>query len=361
MQALSATAPPATVTATRSGWIVSPAFDLALFLLSSLVTLIPWLAVDRFRVHPFYVLAGVAIASNGPHLISTWTRVYFDGRERFARPLHYWLVPALISLAVLGFILVDGRDTVWLRTILFYWASWHFAAQCWGLLRIYQRKHGVHEQPVALLEKALLFTGAGWCVLHRIFTGPWNLFGVPIWHPSPPAWVVNGVGAAAATLALSYLFGRLADWIRHGVVPDLRRLLMIASTVGAFAVPFLLIKDGTAAFAAAAAWHGFQYLGIVYFYNRNRYRGGLDRSATVVSWLSQPRRGALYFAFLLAVAGVVYGGLAGLARLTRGTSWDEGTWGLFIWTSLTFSHYYLDGVIWKLRRDRTLTERLEAV
>src|SRR5207245_1278733 len=104
-----------------------------------------------------------------------------------------------ISLGVLGFLLADGRDSPWLRTVLFYWASWHFASQCWGLLRIYQRKQGVADTPVAKLEKALLFGGTGWCVLHRLFTGPWSLFGVPIWHPSPPAWLVNGVGAAVLT------------------------------------------------------------------------------------------------------------------------------------------------------------------
>src|SRR5690349_1900646 len=129
--------------ATAPGWIVSSRFDLAVFLLSSLVTLVPWIAVDHFGVSAFYVLAAVAICSNGPHLASTWTRVYLDGRERFRRPFAYFAVPALLAAMVLAFILVDGRETAWLRTILFFWASWHFAAQCWGLLRIYQRKQGV--------------------------------------------------------------------------------------------------------------------------------------------------------------------------------------------------------------------------
>src|SRR5258706_6701134 len=117
---------------TRSGesrWIVSARFDLAVFIFSAAITLVPWLAVDRLGVHPFYVLAAVAIGSNGPHLAPTSTRVYLDGRERFRRPFHYWVMPALITGCVLGFILVYGRESPWLRTVLFYWTSLHFIAQ----------------------------------------------------------------------------------------------------------------------------------------------------------------------------------------------------------------------------------------
>jgi|SRR5579871_1426397 len=341
-------------------WIVSARFDLAIFLFSSAVTLVPWLAVGRFGVAPYYILAAVAIASNGPHLVSTWTRVYMDGRERFRRPLHYYLIPSLIVCGVLAFLLIDGRDSPWLRTVLFYWASWHFMAQCWGLLRIYQRKHGVAGLPIAKVEKALLFGGASWCVLHRIFTGPWTLFAIPIWHPRLPAWFVNLFGAAVLGTAVFYIILRIAEWRRSDKVPELRRPAMIASTVFAFAVPFILIKDGTAAFAAAACWHGIQYLGIVWFYNRNRYQEGIDPRARLMSWVSQKGRWPFYFIVLLVIAALAYLSIKGLSRLTVDTTWDLNTWALFVWTSLTFTHYWLDGVIWKLRKDRTLSARLQA-
>jgi hypothetical protein len=349
----------AAVSSTRSRWIVSPRFDLAVFILSAAVTAIPWIAVDHLHVHPFYILAAVAVSANGPHLVSTWTRVYLDGSERWRRPIAYFVVPGLLAAFVLTVILVDGASTSWLRTILFYWAAWHFMAQCWGLLRIYQRKHGVAETRGALVEKALLFGGCSWCVLHRLFTGPWTLFGGWVFHPSPPAWLVNGTGAAVATLAIFDLGRRIVEW-RRGSRVDLQRPAFILSSVGAFAVPFLVIRDGTAAFAAAAAWHAIQYLGIVWFYNRNRYREGLDSRAKMVSFVSQPRRAPLYFALLLALAGAAYLALLGAARATVGTSWDFGAWSLFVWTSLTFGHYWLDGVIWKLRKDRELVVRLEA-
>ncbi len=44
--------------------------------------------------------------------------------------------------------------------------------------------------------------------------------------------------------------------------------------------------------------------------------------------------------------------------LTRGTAWTMETWAGVVWLSFTFSHYYLDGVIWKLRRDPVLATSL---
>ena len=49
--------------------------------------------------------------------------------------------------------------------------------------------------PLARLEKALVFLPALFFVLHRIYTGPWMLFGSEVLHPRPRAWMVNGLGA----------------------------------------------------------------------------------------------------------------------------------------------------------------------
>src|SRR4051812_45296695 len=82
--------------AVASDWMVSPAIDLLLFVGVTLTTLLPWLASDVFHVPGYHVLIAVAFA-NGPHLISTWTRVYLPKRERFRRPLHYWVIPSLLA------------------------------------------------------------------------------------------------------------------------------------------------------------------------------------------------------------------------------------------------------------------------
>lgn len=327
-------------------WMVSPSFDLTFFVGTALVVLLPWLAIEHFGVDAFYVIAAVAIAANGPHLISTWTRVYLDGNERFRRPVHYWLIPAVIAGAVVTLILAEGRYSRTLRTVLFYWAFWHFMMQNWGILRIYQRRSGDAETRMANLERAVLWLGALWPMLHRLATGPRVLFGAEIRYPTLEPWMVNGVGALLVAASSSYVVIRVVQWRRGEKVPLIRPLFLAASWFGFF-VPFVLIKqNGSAAFAAAACWHGLQYLGIVWFFNRNRWKSGVDRRARMVSWVSQPGRVPFYFFSLLGIAAIIYAGVLAASRVAL----DAQRLGAIVWLSLTFGHYWLDGVIWKLRK-----------
>jgi hypothetical protein len=323
--------------------MVSPAVDLAVFVGVTATALLPWLASDVLHVRGYFILAAVALA-NGPHLISTWTRVYLPRRERFRRPIHYWVVPGLLAAFAVGcYADGGGRGPTLVRTAIFYWASWHFASQSWGILRIYQRRHDAADGARARLEKALIFLPALFCVVHRLYTGPWTLFGVEILHPRPRAWMVNGLGALLAALAALYV----ASWIARprGVV-WLRPLYMAMSAFG-FYLPYLVIRDGTAAFAAAALWHAIQYIGIVWLYNRRRYAGGIDPDARLIAEVSQPGRSLAYVGVIALCAAAVYA-VAWAVALAAGVAFQS--FALTVWTALTLGHYYLDGVIWKFRQ-----------
>jgi hypothetical protein len=68
----------------------------------------------------------------------------------------------------------------------------------------------------------------------------------------------------------------------------------------------------------------------------------------------------------MALAGCVYATAGLMSALTSGTieavqvpalkvltmlpAWNFYTWAGIIWVSATLSHYWIDGVIWKLRR-----------
>lgn len=293
----------------------------------------------------YYVLVAVALF-NGPHLISTWTRVYLPARERFRRPLHYWLVPGLLTAFAIGSLAAGGLGPIYLRSVIFYWATWHFVAQAYGILRIYQRKHGVIDTVEARLEKAILFLACFFCVLRRIYTGPWDLFGVQIIHPFPRAWEVNAFGAITVVVALVYVARLVA---RGDFGPATRiRVALVGFTAFGFAMPFLVIKNGTSAFAAAALWHAIQYVGIVWHYNRTRYAGGRDPDAPLLSWSSQPGAGRAlaYVGIIVACAAGVY---AVALAMMRVVGWSLAETSLALWTALTLGHYYLDGVIWKSR------------
>ncbi len=348
--------------AARSPFIASPLFDGIFFFGSVAAVLVAWGAA-ALGVNSFYVLAAVAVVANGPHLTSTWTRVYFDRREWRSRPFHIFVVPAFIAVTVaLVTHLAGAHGTRVLNSILLYWATWHFVAQNWGLLRIYQRKSGEPDDSLALrLEKPLLFLWVLWCLLHRLYTGPRVLFGTEVLYLPLPRPVVDGLLGPILFLFAVYVFLRIRDRRAPYARSALIRAGFLACAFTGFFVPFQLIKtDDTTAFAAAACWHGLQYLGIVRFYHRNAWRSGVHPDAKIVSWLSQPGklRLVLYAAFLLALAGSAYGIIYAAAWLTRGTSWSLYQWGAVVWLSLTFSHYYIDGVIWRLSKSPEVAQRV---
>ena len=139
----------ADIAPSRSLFIASPTKDFLFFFLSVSVVFLAWLAAAVFKVQGFYILAAVAVVSNGPHLISTWTRVYFDSREWKAQPVLLVGVPVLIGAFVVYANLKLGLTGVRiLNSTILYWATWHFVAQNWGILRIYQRKSGEPETSI---------------------------------------------------------------------------------------------------------------------------------------------------------------------------------------------------------------------
>ena len=155
------------------------------------------------------------------------------------------------------------------------------------------------------------------------------------------AGVVMGVLVAALVVDR-------ANQVRQGQPLAWRRLAFVGSAVFAFWVPFMLIKDGSAAFAAAACWHGFQYLGIVFHYNQKKFDKRDDNDgARLIGWVSQPGRWWAYMALLWAMAASVYVLVFGISafvdmRFTKIAA--------IVWAGLTLAHYWIDGLIWKMRK-----------
>jgi hypothetical protein len=336
--------------ATPSISIITPWKDFWFFFASTAVVWLAWFASSVLHIDGYTVLAVVAVVSNGPHLVSTWTRVYFDSREWRDRPWSTVWAPLAIMVGV--YVLMQHVDIGFrlANSVILYWATWHFVAQNWGILRIYQRKSGEPVGGWAMkLERPLLLLTVLFCFEHRMYTGPRVLFGVEIYYLLPPYWLVMAMLVPLVVMFVALVVQRLrereAPWARAAWV----RVAFIACSFMGFFVPFQLItSDDTSAFAAAAAWHGFQYLGMVRYYHRNTWRNGVEPRAKLISWLGQPgwQRAALYMALLWGLAGAVYGVIFVLSLVAL----DFNRWAGIIWVGLTLSHYWIDGVIWKLRR-----------
>jgi hypothetical protein len=332
--------------------IISPTKDFLFFFLSSAVVFLVWLASSVFHIDGFTILAVVAVSANAPHLVSTWTRAYFDTRTLKEKPLALIALPLVIFAIILTLTFkFEVVGTKIINSTILYWATWHFVAQNWGILRIYQRKSGEDLNSWAMkMERPLLMISVLFCLAHRIYTGPRMLFGVEVFYLALPYNLVLALLAPIAALLGFIVTVRLRQKKESFNRSSWIRLAFIATSFIGFFVPFQMITtDDTSAFAAAACWHAIQYLGIVKHHNMNTFRAGIEPKAKIISWLSQPgyKRAILYFAFLWALAGSVYGVILLFSFVTKH---DFYVWAGIIWVTLTLSHYLVDGFIWKLRR-----------
>ena len=106
--------------------------------------IVAWIAATVITVNGFYILAPSRWSRTAPTFVSTWTRVYFDRREWKRQP--DWLIGGMHDRDRGRRRLLEHvpriTGTRILNGAILYWATWHFVAQNWGILRIYQRKSG---------------------------------------------------------------------------------------------------------------------------------------------------------------------------------------------------------------------------
>jgi hypothetical protein len=113
-------------------------------------------------------------------------------------------------------------------------------------------------------------------------------------------------------------------------------------------------------------FHNIQYLGLVWFYNRNRY-GQASPSVGPAFWIN---RSLVRFLAACGVFSVVYllfacwtdvfPGCGVFAGFTLGAI-TASQIGLCLWWGLALQHYYLDQRIWRLSADASLKRYLKLV
>jgi hypothetical protein len=116
-----------------------------------------------------------------------------------------------------------------------------------------------------------------------------------------------------------------------------------------FALGYLVVEDLNAGWLTINIWHNAQYILLVWIYNNNRFKGGVDPRHRFLSTISQPRRVALYFLICLGISTVFYMAIEGVLNLL-GLSLLTLT--LVVYQTLNFHHYIVDGIIWKVRKPR---------
>ena len=304
------------------GWLESRRFDLMLIGGTAAIALLSG-AVVLARPELFALVLFLDLWVLGfHHVVSTFTRLAFDA-ESFQR--HRFLVlglPVLVLLGVIGLVVTVG---LWaLPTLYFYWQWFHYTRQSYGVGQIYRRKAADAAVPNAALTKAAIYLLPLAGILYRSSQSPEKFLGLELRVIPTPAPVLYAALAAAGVALIWWSAVQLrAYW--QGRLPLAHSLYML-SHLTIFAVGYLLIADLNHGWLVLNVWHNAQYILVVWLFNSNRFKGGVQPQHRFLSTLSQRRNTLIYLGLCLAISTAAYGALtsffavASISAVTAGPS-----------------------------------------
>lgn len=363
-------------------WLVTRAFDLTWFFGGAALSLI---------VLGLYFVAGAPIvalwwiwllAFDGPHIGAAFTRTYFDREEWRRRP--GLLLTSLLTFAVgplfLAATIATGSPDPFLLFLAFatFYGYYHVVRQHYGFVALYNTVNHDWDRRSVALDKWTLYIGCWAPYAYFLLTHPKarELLRLTTVRPAPLETV-----AAYALLAVWLIV--IARFLARHVKDDGFRLRnpktpYLAGTVILYGFIYFAIarfepvyggsqgpdQDFLLLSIVIVIFHNLQYVGLVWFHNRNRYAGaGPEHGlAGVVN-----RAPALFLGALAVFSLAIYGTFACATGVFPACQWFAGagigriTWnqiGLCLWWGLAMNHYYLDQKIWRIRGDDALKRSL---
>lgn len=329
--------------AAPAGWLRSPSFDFLFVVGAVLVALIATLTVVvEPRLFPLVLVTDMWLLGFH-HVVATFTRLAFDTESFKSHRFLVLVLPVIVLGGVVGLVYAVGGWV--LPTLYLYWQWFHYTRQSYGIAQIYRRKAGALGDDPPLLQKGVIYLLPLWGILHRSFQQPKRFLGQPIRVLPVPAIVVQ-VAAVVAVATVVVWMGRQLLAMREGRMPVAYTLYMLSHIV-VFTIGYLEIKDISFGWLTINIWHNLQYILLVWMFNNNRFKNGVDPEHRFLSTLSQTNRAIPYFLVCLGISTILYFALdsalsaMGLSVLTLS---------LAVYQAVNFHHYIVDGVIWKVRK-----------
>ena len=346
--------------AARTRWIVSARTDLLWFTVGGVASAYIFWALWRFAHLPLLLLVAIwAVVFDETHGFATISRTYFDAEERAKRGR--WLWRSLAFFLVIGPVMILLHLGDWLELATELWAYYHIFKQHYGFMMMYKKKNRDFA-PVDLKLDKIFFAAA--------FYYPFLMYPlhdkdaaalVPFPIPRGPARIFeNTLLFVLILITLVYLVRQFNKW-RQGLALNWPKQILFAAAIP---VNYLLFRSAMpllGVYAAVTIFHNIQYHRLVWFYNQNKYGHDRDRArrfglATVINsrWLFYVASAALYATIFDVVPRFVLKSDVGLMNVGAR---NEIIFSFFAAPGLL--HYWLDGHIWKVRRDAGLREYLQ--
>ncbi|MGA2739821.1 MAG: hypothetical protein ABSG65_20560 [Bryobacteraceae bacterium] len=328
----------------QTNWIISEKQDLTWFIGSSLAGYLALaLMAAGFPLTPLFLVWLVGI--DGPHVLATFTRTYFDKAER--KKLGLMLMVIVPAMLVGPIAVVMGYDS------LFYlfavsWLHFHIAKQHFGFVMLYKHKNRERDRFDYYLDRYFLLASLMLPFVRFVVSTADMLKTSRAAHSAADALLV------AYLLMVVVFVGRQIQKAIRGVPVNLPKLLLFLAVV-----PLQWLAFGYAATfgfqgivragIVAGLFHSFQYHRLMWFHNSNRYSE--PESEERFGLAATLARRFAYYALAALALNLVLNVLPTMVLPVMPLK--AALWGL------AFTHYLLDARIWRVRGDRDLAAALK--
>jgi hypothetical protein len=258
------------------------------------------------------------------------------------------VLPILVLIGVVGACLSIG--TWILPTTYLYWQWFHYMRQSYGIARIYKRKGKVSSAGDERLTKAVLYFVPVWGILYRSYQSPRQFLWMDVKTLPVPAWLVI-VAAIASFVAIGWWALRQVQLLKRGEL-TLGHTLYVLSHLTIFTTGYLLIPDINHGWLVVNIWHNAQYILLVWMFNNNRFKTGVDNGSRFLSTISQRANVIRYFIVCLGISTSIYVALyLTLSKVSVALALASSLpLVLVVYQAINFHHYIVDAVIWKVRK-----------
>lgn len=274
-----------------------------------------------------------------PHFSATAWRLYESRELRRRHPLTAWLAPLLALFTVAACFVWPVSIAPYVLKLFALWSPWHFSLQTFGLTLIYARRAGF-AVPAAAKRCLLVFFIASFLVQYSeaeaslstayMLSIAYPQFRLP--HVTP--LICQGVMWAALAASVFFLYpsaraARRFPWIVALAVAT--QYLWFVH--GARDLSFQLLLP---------LFHGLQYLLVAWALELGQRTAG--GASTVRKALVSGR----WFTLNLLIGATLF---YAIPRALGAAGFDHTFSTLMLLAGVSLHHYFVDGVLWKLRRE----------
>ena len=327
----------------QSHWIISEREDLTWFIGSSLAGYLAMaLMAAGFPLTPLFLVWLIGI--DGPHVLATVTRTYFDKVERKALgPALWMIIPAMLVGPVA---VATGHEKLF-YLVAVSWLHFHIAKQHFGFVMLYKHKNRERDRFDYHLDRYFLLASLMVPYARFVIATADPLRGLGI------AQAANELLLAGYVLLAVFFLGRQVQKVRSGVPVNAPKLLLFLAVVPlqwlAFGYAATFGFEGIVrAGIILGLFHSFQYHRLMWFHNQNRYSE--PRSENRFGLAATLARHFAYYALAAVALNLVLNVLPSMALPSSPVK--AAVWGL------AFTHYMLDARIWRVRGNRELAAAL---